>query len=264
MKTNEINKINKILIFLFMSIFIISLVNAASTITSQSIGVYKQNQPLDLIQSCNNDTSICDSCNLSTIKLPDSTTLLEDRSMQKRTDLATPYFNLTLNSTQTNILGEYLVNGICFSGVEVLNFVYTARINKTGEILSTSQGLVYVVFLGAAIFFFMLSLYGSIKLPWGHQRDEEGKVVTINDLKFVKMFLIAITYIMLMFIFGILYNLTDSFLFLTSPSFFFYWLFWIMLSFLYPIIVFIFLIVIFIFWDNVRKKALLTRGLDVD
>lgn len=221
-------KPTKFLSLFLLSIFLISLASAISTDPATSLGVYKQNEPLDLIQLCNNKTSICDSCNLSTVKLPNSTTLIENVLMTKRIE----YFNFTLNSGQTDTLGEYLVNGNCHGGTEITNFVYTVRVNKTGEELSTSQGIIYVVFLIAAIFFFIMSFFVTIKIPWTHQRNQEGKIVSINDLKFVKIFLIGITYTMLMFIFGILYNVTDSFLFLTSASLFFYWFFWIMLSYI--------------------------------
>ncbi len=251
-----INKSKILVMVLFLNILLVATLASSQT---QTLGMFEQNKALDLIQSCSNSTSICDSCNITTVKNPDSSILIQNVGMQKQN-----YFNYTLNSTQTTTIGEYSVSGFCMSGSQVEVFAYTYRINKTGEQLSTAEGIIYVVFLMAAILLFVSCLFLAIKIPWVHERNEDGYIVSINDLKYVKIFMSGITYVMLLFIFGILYNVMDSFLFLVAPSKFFNWLFQIMLAFLWPVIVFSFLVAILTFWDNVRKKALLTRGLSIE
>jgi len=248
---------NKILFVFFLILICSPFISAATTDNNDiTLGTYRINSAVEVPQVCSNATSLCDLCNITSIKYPNSTIIVSNVEMTKRT-----YdFNYTLYPNQTGELGTYLVNGFCKSGNEVKVFSYDFQITRTGELLSTSQAIVYIVVLIGILPIFLLCLLGAIKLRWKNQRDEMGYIISVNDLKYVKLMLIVLCYILLLWMFGILRAMTGNYLELNAASNLFYYLYWIMLAFMWPIIV-VSVILGFIMWVESKKiKKILNRG----
>lgn len=243
-------------LFLLSLILLFLPLISSQDISSTSFGNYKVGTEIELIQGCTNQTSSCNQCNITTIKYPNSTIFKSDQVMTKRI----ADFNYTLLASETNIVGEYEVIGICGAGTEVLIWSSAFTITFSGETLSTAGGIVSIVFVVAILFVFTMCLWGSIVIPWGHNTDPEQNIVSVNDLRFVKIFLIAITYVLLMFIFGVLKRITESFLVLEGASSIFNWLYWIMLSFLWPLIVLVFIFSFIVWVQNLTLKKKVRRG----
>jgi len=219
----------------------------------QSLGIFRLNDCVELIQTCSNCTWV----NFTSVKYPNSSIGLGNVNASR---LGTEY---TYKYCNTSILGEYIVNGVGdVDGVYTV-FAYDFDVTQTGSELSTSGGIVYIIFIISIMLVFALMLYGAVKIKWRSPRDNEGKIVSINDLKYLKIFLWVMSYIVLMWIFALLRQITADFLYLNSASLFFEWAYWIMLSFLWPGIVVALLAVVVNFLTDKKLKRKLMRGIPI-
>lgn len=145
----------KILLFLFLGIFLISFISAQET----SLGTFPKGEQIELLQICSNETSLCDGCNISSVKYPNSSILISNVEMTKRA----ADFNYTLNNTQSNTLGVHLVNGFCITSSQVEVFSYTFQITPDGSPkITQGESLILigaiVTILIMAMFFLIISI----------------------------------------------------------------------------------------------------------
>lgn len=225
-------------IFLSLCI-IITLLGVGSALN------FEQNSNIDLKVPCQFNGSNCDStavCNAS-VAYPNGSLMIENQLL---TNGGNGVPNISISDS--SVLGTYIVSAVCTQSGISGGTVFEFEISRTGTQLSTGQGILYTIFLIAAIAIFGLMLYWAIRLPFRNQRDGEGEIISINDLKYLKIFLSAMSYVVLMFIFGILRSITYSFLILPGPDRFFELMYTIMLSFLWPLIIvsLLFALIIFI------------------
>jgi len=157
-------------------------------------------------------------------------------------------------------LGIYSWVAFCCDGTSCAGGYGSFEVTQTGSVLSTAQGIIYIVFLIVILVIFTFSLAGAIKIPFNNHRDSSGKIISVNDLKYVKIFLMVISYILLLFIFGITKSIMENFLFLDNASKVFSWLYWIMWSFMWPIIVLSLLLTLVYFLQGLKIKTSLERG----
>ena len=243
---------------IFLIFILIMLVPAAN---AASLGIFMQGLDADLSLPCTNETTICTFCNITTIKSPiNSSILISNVVMSQRNS----EFNYTLIRNYTSTIGTYLVSGLCGDGSQISTWNYDFKITPNGSELSVSQGILYLVFLIAAIGLFILCLTYAIKIPWRHQRDEEGYVIGINDMRYLKLFLIVACYIILMFSAGLLRGITANYLPEIGVSGFFEWVFWIMLSLMYPLIVCSLIFSLIIFLSNKKFQKAIEKGLPIE
>jgi hypothetical protein len=239
----------KLLLFLILGIFMISLANAQI----QTLGTFTVNKSVVLLQSCSNCTSI----NISSVYSPSGIIVVRNVAMTRNLTL----FNYTLNSTLANEVGRWIVTGITNNDGINVNFAYDFYLNEGGSDITTPQGILYFIALALATFLFVLSLYFSITIPFKNTRDDDGRIVSVNKLKYLKLVLIALSYMLLLFIFGITKSITSSFLYISGVSNIFNIGYWLMLSALYPAIVLTFVgIIVFLFEDNILKKKIKRRN----
>jgi len=235
---------NKFSILLIILVLIIAIM-PFSLAQVESFGNFKINQKVDLIQTYN-----ATYCNITSITSPNATIYAENVIMTK----SGVKFNYTFTSTSE--LGDYTVCGECDTTP------WCAKLN-IGTSISTAQAILYFVFLLAAFGLFFLCLYYAVKIPWKHQRNEDGEVIGINDLRYVKLFLIVMSYFILMFVSGLLRSITANFIPELGVSGFFEWIFWIMLSLMYPIIVCSLILGLIIFINNKKLQKAIQRGLPI-
>lgn len=235
----------KLILFL---VFLIPVVSALYS--GGNLGTFEQNKCVD-IKTILNTTS----ANISTISYPNTTIAVSDKAMTQNGKT----FNYTFCST--NSLGEYIYD---YFDAEGNVYVNSFTITPNGTEITTAKGIIYIVFILASLFVFVIVLYGAVKLPYYDTRDNDGYVIGINDLKYVKVFLIAMSYILFLFIIGLLRGITAFYVYEVGVYKFFNWIYWIMLSFLYPIIVCSFLFLIILFLQGKRMKKALERGIPTE
>jgi len=163
--------INKIFLILITSIFLISL-------TSASPGTYKQGQNITLLQTCADCTTI----NISKITAPNGTILVSDIAMTKDGSA----FNYTLNSSFTNDVGTYRVSGIGNPDSTDEVWTYSFFVNYKGDTISSAQAMLYIGLIVVIILVFIFTLGGINKLPKGNDKDEFGRILSINKLKYLR------------------------------------------------------------------------------
>lgn len=122
-------------------VFILVCFPLVTSTSEDSLGIFQKSSEVELLQICSNATSLCDSCNISSVKYPNSSTIVSNVIMTKRT----ADFNYTLISNNTGIEGIYSVNGFCTSGGEIKVFSYVFEITNNGN--EKPEGSVIVLFV---------------------------------------------------------------------------------------------------------------------
>jgi len=149
-----------------------------SPLLASSPGTYKQGEDINLIQTCADCTYI----NITSINLPNGTQIIGNVPMTKDGSV----FNYVLNGSLTNSLGTYRVNGIGDPiGVNEI-WAYEFYITYSGIQFSTAQSVLLGILLIIMIFVFISTFFGIGMLPGSNTRDEEGKILSISYLKYLR------------------------------------------------------------------------------
>lgn len=248
---------SKIILLLFI-FFLIPLVSSQEVpLPEFSI---RQNTNADLSFTCNDEFTgdACDTtytCNVSYILFPNNSAFVNNSATIKDGNL------YSLNIPDTTQIGFHQYQTICSNesnGAFSPTLYYL--VNPTGQQLTTPQAILYLFALILGLVIFILSLFGAIKIPWKNQKNDEGWVVKINDLKYVKLFLWFASYISIIFLTFLAWNITDGFLWFNVASRFFQAGFWILASFMFPIIVILFITSVVNFVEDKKNKEKLKRG----
>lgn len=179
---------NKKILLGLLIIFSLSMISA----TQQTLGTFKQNECVNLIQICANCTYV----NISSIVIsPLSTQISGEVSMEK---LGTLY-NYTFCSTSQ--LGEYIVNGFGDENGVITVWSYNLFITSTGSDLTTSKAITYLFIFTFSIFLFLGLIYLGIGLPSDNKRDKmSGYILAVSNLKYLKFLCIGLAYAFAIFI----------------------------------------------------------------
>lgn len=187
---------NKIL-FLFMCIFIISLVSAEINLEP-----VEKNRCIQLQQTCDNCTYV----NVSSVTFPNSTVLNINNKMTKNG------VNYNYSFCSTESLGKYIFSVYGDKDTILTIEEGTFEVTYTGDLLDTQKSILYVALLGILVFFFILIIYFAGKLPDSEVRNEEGQLVDINNLKYLGSVLLFVDWMILIAIFYITSNLAFAYL----------------------------------------------------
>jgi len=235
---------------LFLVVTMGSISPQSPQLTQTGLGTFITGQVIELSQTCANCTFV----NISRVLLPNGTVTLGETEMTKN-DV---YYNISFsNSTD---LGDYRVHGFGDPNGVKKSFVYTFTVTNSGSILSTAESIVYIIFLIGMIFIFLLSLWASIVIPFRNDRGDEGEILRVNDWKIVKVGAITLSYLILLFIFGISRSIMENYLFINGAFRVFNWLFWLMWSAMFPLMVLSVTFTIIIFLQSKKLKEQLERG----
>lgn len=180
--------INKNFIFLFLGLFLISL-------TSASPGIYKQGQDINLIQTC----ADCTTMTLTSVVGPDGVILVSNKTMEASGST----YNYTLDKGNTTQLGTYRVNGIGNPAGVSQVWSYSFSVTYTGDTLKETSPTLYIILFAVFGFLFFMNIFLIGKLPDGNTKDEEGTLVRISYLKYLRpilwfvswLFIVAILYL---------------------------------------------------------------------
>ena len=172
---------------------------------------FKKSTEINLRVPCSFNGTFCSEsaeCNV-TIIYPNNTIMINNLGM---TNEANGMPNYTL--PDSSIMGEYEVHATCLQdGISGSNS-FAFFITGSGEQVTTAQGIIYMVVLLGSIGAFGLCLFGTFRVPWGHSRSGDGRIISINDLKFVKILLFGFSYLLLLWVFFLLRIMSSAFLFL--------------------------------------------------
>jgi hypothetical protein len=215
-------------VILLMAVILIAVFLLPSFSASQ---IFKQENNVDLKIQCIINGTYCSSgafCNL-TVQYPNGSLLISNKKMTNQNS----FYNYTLPTTST--IGTYLCSttccdgGLCGTGNDC-DFILT----PSGFEVSTGQSIIYIIAIVFSSVIFFLLLYASLIIPFKNFTSPEGKIISVNNFKFLKIGAIAGCYMMLMFLFKTLDSLSTNFMYSGSSSKIFEWLYSIMLAMIYP------------------------------
>ena len=93
-----------------------------------------------------------------------------------------------------------------------------------------------------------------------YPRNLEGKVISINDFRYIKVFLFSMVYMIALFLFGLSYKLFNN-AGMEGFNNFFNFIYQLFLRLMYPIMVLTVIIFIIIFLSNLKLKKRLGLGI---
>lgn len=164
----------KTLLFLILIFIFLPFISAPSLMSSATtLGTYKRNQSINLIQNCINSTS----ANITRIILPNSSFVVngEESMIKSGDDYSYPFNN-------TNQLGIYLVYGNCDENGMKANWAYDFEITTTGQ--EMPQGTLYLSII--IIFFIVIAFLTVIAYMF-----RERKIVLYPSLFIILILIIS-------------------------------------------------------------------------
>lgn len=234
-------------IFLLI-IFTLSLVSAEGCDSSGMMGRFQQGANITLTQTC----PTCTFINI-TIKNPYSNILVLNQPMT----FADGTFNFT-NASITADLGTYTVEGQ--SNLDVpLGACYVVT-NITREI-STSESVIYIILAASVFLVLILTLWGSLALPWKNDRNDEGRLVGVQALKYFKLGLMFLSYGLAVWFSNLIFTMSNNLVTLSQYNGFFEMVFIILRAFIWPVFVIMLVTFFVVGARDLKLEKLLSRGI---
>lgn len=219
--------------------------------SSAFLGEFKQDDCMEILTILNS-TQV----NLSTITYPNNTVLFIDNPMTQNGKT----FNYTFCGT--DLPGDYIYDYFDNKGETYVN---NFRVTYTGEDLNESYSSLYAILIGVLFIFMMITIWFTTKLPDSNSKDEEGRIIQVSWLKYARMPLWGVVYMLIFSI--LLISSRLSIAWLPFGSFIGDLLFGIAITMGWLGIPFIIIFMIYTI-DGIIKdahiKKLMDRGIDVD
>jgi len=183
--------------------------------------------------------------NLTSIKYPNVSIDLMNLAMTKTNS----EYNYTFCNTSQ--IGEHFYTVVGdkdgVQSTETISF----EVTPNGKEFKPTNSIAYLGFILIILFIFFLTIYGAGKIKWKNKRNNEGKILTINNFRYVKILLYSLAYFELMFLFGLSYKIFNEAGIDGFPQFFNF-IYQLFLNLIYPLMIFL-VIIIFIIWINNKK-----------
>lgn len=237
----------KYLIFILALVFLIGIVGASQ----ESLGVFQQGKCINLIQTCSN----CSFVNITSILYPNSTQLLGNSVMTATGSV----YNYSLCSA--SVLGIYTVNGIGNpNGVDEI-WIYDFEVTPTGNKLNIEQAMLYTFMLIVMIGLFAFSLLASIKIQGGNSRNSYDEVIKINWKKYMKLFAGGLSYVFLLWIVYLAWNLSYGYLQMRGLGMFFRYVFTILMGLALPVFAGFIILSAVAYVNDKKLQGLINKGI---
>lgn len=175
-----------ILLF-FIALFLLVNVSAQDV---QTLGTFKTAECITLKQICANCTFV----NLSISTPPNQTTIIVNQSMTRQTT------NLWIYSfCNTTINGEYMYDTFGNLNGNLESSSVNFFVNPVGKMLTSAQATLYfMIFIVSFIMFLICFVFG-VSAPGDNKKDEmTGYIIAVSNIKYLKVFLISCSYLLLL------------------------------------------------------------------
>ena len=257
--------------FSFIVLGLLGIIMLGSLVSSLTISIadtdlpftFKADKLIDLnLPVFMNDSSRATSsvnCNI-TMTAPNSTVMIRAGMMNFN---ASGTFNYTIPQEKVRSLGEYVTTVNCDDGLDFGFVTFSILINNTGSKFSTAESVLYIIVLAVSFLIFGLCLFGGIKIRWKNPRNEEGSFIGVNEWKHVKVFLLAMSYLLLTWITFLAWGITKNLFLFDMASGLFKWLFLTLITALFPIFVVSLILAILAFISDKNIKKHLARGIKI-
>lgn len=199
------------------------------------------------------------SCNITSVSYPNTTVFVEDVLMTKR---GTEY-NFTISMDNISTLGNYIVNGFCTNGSDDIVWAYDFDVTYNGNKLNTERSILYIGLIAILVFLFLLIVFNIHKLPSGDHVSQEGLILDINNLKYLRPVLWGLAWAVLLGIVFLTSNVSIAYLPNAMFGDFFFTLYRIMFLVTLPMTVVWFIWLFYKLLHDRETKRMIDRGVDI-
>ena len=234
-------------VIIFISI---SFVNAES----QTLGVVKQGDSIQLIQSCTNSTY----SNITMILYPNKTFALNSITPMTKSGN-----NYNYSFSNTNTLGNYMVYGNCNENGVNTEWVYDFEVTYNQQQLDTPKAILFLGLIAILILLFILIVINIPRLPSKDDTDEEGNLISINQLKYLRPVFYGIAWLLLLAVIFITSNISLAYLPENMFGNFFFTLYTIMMYVTYPMLIVWFIYMFVRIFQDRKIKKIIERGVEM-
>jgi hypothetical protein len=170
-------------------------------------------------------------------------------------------FNLDIKGGNFTYIGYYnyqiRCQGLTIGGYTSGDYIVTG----TGLDLTEGRSILYFSILFFLLFLFTITVMGAYKLPSGNDRNEEGQLININNLKYLKSVLLFFAYLLVMSMTFLGSNIFSQYLGENLFFKFLFLLFQIQMGLLLPIVVIWFVWIFVNIFQDKKIKGLISHGI---
>ena len=238
--------LSKITIVMIMFIFVISF-------TSANLGTIAQNECMNIRVLAN-----CSSVNLSEVSNKEETFVIN----QPMTNIGGQTFNYSFCNTST--IGTYTFSwdNTCVD-CSTYNCGNSFEVTYDGNLLRIENSILYLGLIFILIFLFLLIILNISKLPSGDTYNEEGILLGVNNLKYLRPVLWAVSWGLLIGIMFITSNISIAYLPTEMFGEFFFMIFRVMFILTLPMTVIWFLFIFAKLFRDREMKTMIERGVEI-
>lgn len=245
-------KNEKFIFVLFLALILISNISAEDAIPN--LGTYKQSECVRLIQICDMG---CSYVTITSILGPNNNSELEAGMSMSSIDTYSWYYDFC----NTSYVGTYTIVAQGDNGdLNDIGF-YQFVITPNGEQISTGQSVAYIIFFFVLISLMLVVPFIINKLPAMNTRDEEGKIIQVNYLKYLRSSLWFAEYMLFTAFIFIAGNVAKAYLTAPLMGEMLMTMFFILMGLALPIVVVWFIWIFAKAMEDKEIKQLLNRGI---
>lgn len=239
----------KYFLFLFMFIVFVSFASA-------NLGVVKQGDCINIRVLSN-----CSSINISEVTNFNETIFL-NKAMNNSAGQSRQTFNYTFCATE--IIGTYAFSwdNHC-KDCSVDGCGNTFEVTYDGNIPSLQRSILSLGLIGILFFMFILIIFNIDKLPSKNNQSEEGIILDVNHLKYLRPVLWASSWGLLLGIVFLTFNISIAHLPNTMFATFFFMLYQTMFIMTLPMAIVWFVFIIASLFRDKELKEMIERGIEV-
>jgi hypothetical protein len=191
------------------------------------------------------------SCNI-TLKDPDKIDLVLSQNMTF--NISTQEHQYFLDGSNLSKIGSYTYVITCNFQTSWQTDEFDLPITPSGRTSSISESVLYFLFVIVMFGILLTMFYFIFTLPSENDRDNEGTVIYIVKLKYLRVFLIAMTYPVIIIILNLMNGLSVNFVSLTIFSGLFGFLFEIFLrsAWIFTVVMIVWIFVMLVKDSNIR------------
>lgn len=230
------------------------LVCLISCVSASSLGIFQKDSCVNLLQICDNCTYV----NLTSVMYPNSTFVLKGQYAMTKTG---EIYNYTFCNTTAQ--GTYIYTSCGDDdGVSTCSSV-SFEVTYNGTELNTQKSILYLGLIVILIFLFLIVVFSIPHLPKGDNYSEEGMLININNLKYLRHLFFGVAWGLLMGIVFMVANISIAYLPFNMFGEFFFMLYKIMMVLTLPMVFIWFIYIIASILKDKEFRSMIERGVDI-
>ncbi len=185
--------------------------------------------------------------------------IIDHRQLVFQTD----HWDINVTAGNFTELGEYSYLAVCNSSAIGGFTSAPLMITQTGTELTEAKAIVFTALLFILVFLFAVNIGGITLLPSRNTRGEDGELISISSLKYLRSVLFGTAYLIVLAIMFISSNFALAYLETGLFGSVLFVIFQIMMIALLPMFVIWFVFILASIFRDIKIKGMLERGVDM-